>query len=243
MTSPSSRPRRTRGPRLVFAPLAFLKLLYCCHAGDTEVGGFAITAKDDPLYIEEFVTVRQKTSLATVEFDDDAVADFQEQCVDRGLAHQHFMRIWLHTHPGASAEPSGTDEDTFARVFGRCDWAVMFILSRTQETYARLSFHVGPGAAVQIPVSVDWRAWPALASAPAFSLGEVVAAWQKEFAANIVRVSENLRLFAPPQPVPDAALELTPEPTLEMWEWPIFDHQLWEEYESYERNLNHDRRA
>ena len=38
-----------------------------------------------------------------------------------------------------------TDEETFARVFGRTDWAVMFILARQGQSYARLRFHVGPG--------------------------------------------------------------------------------------------------
>ena len=66
------------------------------------------------------------------------------------------MRLWLHTHPGSSAQPSGTDEATFERVFGQCDWAVMFILARGGETYARLRFGVGPGAQVVIPVQVDF---------------------------------------------------------------------------------------
>ena len=49
-----------------------------------------------------------------------------------------------------------TDEETFERVFGRCDWAVMFILARTGKTYARLRFNVGPGGNVLIPVQVDY---------------------------------------------------------------------------------------
>ena len=145
MTSKQPRPRRDRGePRLLFAPLAWLKLVYFCHAGDTEIAGFAITAKDDPLYVKEFVTVRQQTSATTVALDDQAVADFLDRAVDAGLKPQQVLRIWLHTHPDCSAEPSNTDEKTFARVFGSCDWAVMFILSRTAEIYARLSFHSAP---------------------------------------------------------------------------------------------------
>ena len=31
--------RRRRQASLLFAPLAWLKLLYFCHSGDTEVGG------------------------------------------------------------------------------------------------------------------------------------------------------------------------------------------------------------
>jgi len=48
----------------------------------------------------------------TVEFDDAAVADFFDEQVDQGRRPEEFSRIWLHTHPGASAQPSHTDEET-----------------------------------------------------------------------------------------------------------------------------------
>ena len=50
-----------------------------------------------------------------------------------------------------------TDEETFARVFGRSDWAVMFILARGGQSYARLRFNVGPGGSLMLPVEVDYR--------------------------------------------------------------------------------------
>src|ERR1043166_2263919 len=148
-------------PLLLFAPLAWLKLQYFCHAGQTEVAGFGVTAKDDLLYVEDFVTVRQHAAPMTVSMDDAAVADYSDRCVDAGLSPQRYLRVWCHTHPGVSPEPSGVDEDTFERVFGSCNWAVMFILSRTNQTYARLAFHVGPGGSAHLPVAVDWAAWPA----------------------------------------------------------------------------------
>ena len=49
--------------------------------------------------------------------------------VDAGRRPEQFARIWLRTHPGDCPRPSSTDEDTFDRVFGRVDWAVMFILA------------------------------------------------------------------------------------------------------------------
>src|SRR5690606_33202362 len=83
---------------------------------------------------------------------------------------RQFGRLWAHTHPGNSASPSGTDEDTFERVFGGCDWAVMFILARGGETYARL--RIGQGLNVDVPLTVvveyavecaatDFRGWRA----------------------------------------------------------------------------------
>jgi len=75
--------------------------------------------------------------------------------VDAGRRPEQFARIWLHTHPGDSPQPSGTDEETFARAFGGCDWAVMFVIARTGKTYARLRFNTGPGGQISIPVEVD----------------------------------------------------------------------------------------
>src|SRR5947209_2306759 len=106
------RPRLQREPseRLVFSPVAWLKLMFFLHAGETEVGGFAVSCADDPLYVEQFVTVPQTTSAVTVQFQDDAVADYFDHCVDAGLRPERFARIWCHTHPGESPSPSGTDE-------------------------------------------------------------------------------------------------------------------------------------
>ena len=49
-----------------------------------------------------------------------------------------------------------TDEETYARVFGRSDWAVMFILACEGQAYARLRFNVGPCVDVEIPIGVDY---------------------------------------------------------------------------------------
>jgi proteasome lid subunit RPN8/RPN11 len=149
-------PQLPEDPILRFTSTAWAKLQLMCHAGSTEIGGFGITAVDDPLLVEEFVTVQQICSEVTVRFDDAAVADFFEMQVDLGRKPEQFARVWLHTHPGSSPTPSGTDEQTFMRVFGKCDWAVLFVLSRTNQTYARLRFNVGPGGDLDLPVEVDY---------------------------------------------------------------------------------------
>jgi proteasome lid subunit RPN8/RPN11 len=179
------KPRPPEERVLTFAPLAWLKLQYLCHAGDSEIGGFAVTAAADPLYVEQFETVLQGATSVTVEFSDDAVADFFDRCVDRGLSPQRFARIWCHTHPGESAQPSYTDERTFARVFGACDWSLMFILGRTGQTYARLSFSAGPGGCVLLPVRVDWQRWPKDLLAEPQQLDERVRSWRQEYEANV----------------------------------------------------------
>ena len=89
-------------------------------------------------------------------FDDAGVADHFDRQVDAGRSPEEFARIWLHTHPGHSPEPSPTDEQTFARVFGSCDWAVMGILARGGASYARLRFTAGPGGSIRIAVEVEF---------------------------------------------------------------------------------------
>lgn len=172
--------QREKASVLRFSPYAWAKLWWFCQRGapdhQTEIGGFGIAAAEDPLLIEDFVTVKQTVSCVSVAFDDEAVAEFFDRQVDLGLRPQQFARVWLHTHPGSSPNPSAVDEETFARVFGTCDWAVMFILAEKGPTYARLRFNVGPGGQTRLVVKIDWsRPFPA-ADQPA---------WEAEYQANI----------------------------------------------------------
>jgi len=152
---PIFRRKRRRQP-LRFTPYAWAKLLYLRDLGDTEVGGFGISRNDDLLLIEDIRLVRQRCSAVSVRFDDAAVADFFDEQVDLGRRVEQFARAWIHTHPANSAQPSDVDEETFARCFGRADWAVMCILARGGERYGRLRFGVGPGGQMRIPVEVDF---------------------------------------------------------------------------------------
>jgi len=150
--------------------------LFLRDSGETEVGGFGIAASDDLLFVEDVQLVKQTCSWAHVAFDDESVADFFDTQVDYDRKPEQFARLWLHTHPGDCPQPSLTDEETFERVFGRSDWAVMFIIAREGQTYARLRFNVGPGGAIEIPVEVDY-------SLP-FS-GSDQDAWEQEYLANV----------------------------------------------------------
>lgn len=140
--------------RLQFSPYAWSKLTFIRDLGDTEVGFFAITAPDNPLFVQDIKMVKQTCTSVTVEFDDDAIADFVEDMCLTGYKLDQFFRIWMHTHPGNSASPSGTDETTFKDKFGGCDWAIMFILAKGGETYCRMKFNVGPGHSMELPVHI-----------------------------------------------------------------------------------------
>lgn len=141
---------------LRFSPTAWAKLLYFRDKSDNEISGFGISDPDDLLFVREFVTVKQEVTCVSVSFDDSAVADFFDTQVDLGRKPEQFARIWLHNHPGDSPEPSAIDEETFQRVFGHCQWAVLFVVAQDNRIYAKLSFNVGPGGHVLIPTEIDY---------------------------------------------------------------------------------------
>ena len=154
-----------------FSPNAWAKLLFLRDYGETEVGGFGVTDSDDLLFVREFDLVEQLCTEVTVSFTDEAVADFFDRQVDLGRQPEQFARIWVHTHPGDDPHPSITDEETFERVFGDCDWAVMAIVARRGEAYARLHWRQAE-LTVPLEMTVDY-------SRP-FE-GTDFAAWETEY--------------------------------------------------------------
>lgn len=168
--------QRPHEPMLRFSPYAWAKLVFMRDCSDNEVGAFGITRPDDLLFVEDIVIVRQTVSIVTVTFEDTAVGDFFEQQVDLGRKPEQFARIWVHSHPGNSPMPSMTDEETFLRVFGSCDWSVMCIIAQGGNSFARLRFGVGPGGDMKIPVSVDYSHEFA---------GSDFKTWQKEYKQHV----------------------------------------------------------
>ena len=100
---------------LRLTPYAWAKLLRLHDLGETEVGGFGISAASDLLLVEYVQLVGQTCTAMSVQFHDSAVADYFDRQVDQGFAPERFARIWVHTHPGECPLPSGTDEATFRR--------------------------------------------------------------------------------------------------------------------------------
>ncbi|WP_145431267.1 Mov34/MPN/PAD-1 family protein [Lacipirellula limnantheis] len=168
------RVARKPRPKIRISPYAWAKLLYLRDAGATEIGGFGISAPGEPLLVVDVELVTQTADWASVVFDDAAVADYYDRQVEQGRTPSEFGRIWVHTHPGSSPQPSATDEETFARAFGGCQWAVMLIVARGGASYARLAFGVGPGGSWEIPVEIDYDMPFAAADR---------AAWQAEYDA------------------------------------------------------------
>jgi hypothetical protein len=152
----SKRRRQTPRQSLRFTPYAWAKLLFLRDLGDTEVGMFGISNARDLLLVETVTMVKQVCTPTTVAFDDASVADYFDEQIDLGQTPETCGRIWLHTHPGSCPRPSGTDEETFERVFGAPDWGVMFIIAECGATYARLRMNVGPGANKRLSVGIDY---------------------------------------------------------------------------------------
>ncbi len=160
------------------------------HADHVEIGGFGISATDDLLYIEDFATVKQTVTAVTIEFDDDSVADHVDRCVDAGIAPARCTRAWVHTHPGGSAQPSSTDEETFRRIFGKNDWALMIIVARGGASYVRLAFTAGPGGHVEIPLRVDWERFSRDLLDNEGGFDALFSSWIDEYGRNIHRRPE-----------------------------------------------------
>jgi len=169
------RKRRQRRPTLRFSPTAWAKLLFLRDLGPTEVGGFGISAPDNLLFVQDIQLVQQHCTESFVSFDDIAVADFFEDLIDLGRKPEEFGRIWIHTHPGSCPQPSPTDHETFDRVFSSCDWAVMFIIARSGNTYAELHWKAG-GVSIPLDVEVEF-------SKP--FAGSDHAAWEDEYQTNV----------------------------------------------------------
>ncbi len=119
----------------------------------------------------------QRCTYASVAFEDSSVADLFEELVDTGLKPHQFGRIWIHTHPGTCAEPSRTDEATFARVFSAADWALMFILARGGSDYARIRMGQSPNLQIRLK--------PVLDCSMPFS-GSDFERWASEYTTHVV---------------------------------------------------------
>ncbi len=199
----SSLPVRPDTDAFYFAPLAWLKLLWFWPCGAERGGWFsAFRPHTNPLYVEDFVTVKQYATSVTFASTTKSVAELFDRLVDQGLPSTSICPSLDHTHPGDSAQPSAVDEEeTFARTFGNCDWASCFIVSRSAQTYARLSFSAGPGGQGAAACCGPLADLPAALTNGA-SLYGLVAQWGKDYTAHVNKLPE-LALPAALHPTPE----------------------------------------
>ena len=116
----------TRCPTLRFTPHAWAKLLFLRDQGDTEVGGFGITSAEDLLLVEDIQLMEQECTVASVEFDDDSVADFfdrQDQVLSLGGVSTELIELFRV----ARIARAGFDEtqSSIESRFGLCELALL----------------------------------------------------------------------------------------------------------------------
>ena len=197
------------GTQLVLSPLAYLHWEFLCHVGEVEVSAFGVTAPGRPLYVEELWLPHQEGGWASTEVDDWTEL-FDDAAPENNWKPEQIGKVWLHTHPGNSADPSATDEQTFKEKFGDCAWALMLILAKNSEAYCRL--RVGGPLPIEQAVDwgVSWRRMPEYAA----RIAERAGAWKAEYDE---RVRE--RRYAPAQ-VSGGYKLITPESA----DWADYSH-------------------
>lgn len=137
MTAPQQPP--SLGNSLIFHPIAWLELKWFLLHKPVEVSCMGIAEiPDHPLYITRLAWLPQNNSAGFVEFHEGAFSTHLNDSLDAGLQPYQATRIWIHTHPGGSPNPSGQDEDQLTQFMALNDWTVMFIMARTGATFCRL---------------------------------------------------------------------------------------------------------
>ena len=146
-----------RQPELVVDGSVWSHMKYMVQTCSGEMTGFGVGTKDDPLHVIAFKVLKQRCSAASCEFDDAAVAEYWAEQHKLGRSPREFARVWVHSHPGNMLEPSGTDWENMRNTFGKCDWAVMLILSKDGGHKAWVQFGgEGPNGVIEADVRVDW---------------------------------------------------------------------------------------
>ena len=141
---------------LRLSPYVMAKLSFLLETSSVEVSGFGICSQEDPLCVEDFQLVSQDSTIVTTDMDSDGIDAYFDRMDALDKERMECGRVWIHTHPGDCPIPSCTDRNTFARVFGQCSWAVMFIISKSRKWHAEMAVGFPVMATIEIPVSIEW---------------------------------------------------------------------------------------
>lgn len=167
---------------MLLSPEAWVHWQVLCHAGSTEVAAFGVTSEHDPLYVERLWVPKQECTAAFCETEEGQFNDLLDWALDNQIAPSRVGRVWLHTHPGDSPGPSGTDEKTFETDFGGPDVAFMLILARGGQTSCRARFKSLKGATVEVPLAIRWSEVHKQFGLPSDAQK---AAWLEEYAQKV----------------------------------------------------------
>ncbi|MBT3201336.1 MAG: hypothetical protein HN350_15655 [Phycisphaerales bacterium] len=135
----------------------------CCYECRGHLNSVTVEVADVEKWLEQKVPIMRRFILGEDRFK-------------RATVGFEFWTTGQFSKEAAAYLASGTDEECFQRVFGGCDWAVMFILARGGKTFARLQHNTGPGGRINIPIDVDYAAE---------FVGSDHEAWCVEYAQNV----------------------------------------------------------
>lgn len=135
---------------LNFSAYAWAKLQFFLNATNSEVGMMGISSLENPLTIIDLAILPQEVTTASIEFSEEGIANFYDDCIDLKMNPIQYSRVWIHTHPTGIYSPSSVDEKTFSDIFGKCDWAVMYILTKDNRDYCALQFNRFPQHRVEL---------------------------------------------------------------------------------------------
>jgi len=151
----------TTPTRLTISSLAMLKMQRAIHIvkGD-EVGGMIEFSPDmsKGLIVKDIYFPKQSISGATVQFDDEAMAEYAEHMViDRKLDPILWRTGWWHHHPFQSSVPSGVDWSTTNEKFGPklCPHFSVMLITSKKDTSCNLRLTTGP-LSINTELEVDW---------------------------------------------------------------------------------------
>lgn len=140
--------------RIRLSPLAASKISYYLTTASTEVGMLGVTDKDSLLVRDVFVP-RQRCSVLSTEFDMNDVSDYVTRMCEDGYEVSQVMRVWIHTHPGMSPNPSGVDYQTFEEAYGDSDFAVMCVVGDRRRSTSVLDINTKFGR-IRSFLKVSW---------------------------------------------------------------------------------------
>ncbi len=148
-------------PKLRFSPIAWQKIIIGMEYSKNEIGFWGITDKNDGLWVCDVYVPEQEVSSATTDFKDGACLKYLTTYAKQGYAPYQLGRVWIHTHPGNSTEPSGKDRHTFKTLIGQSAIGCMVIFGQNHTAQAWLLLtnpeQLQGQFELKIPVEIDWH--------------------------------------------------------------------------------------
>lgn len=141
---------------------------------------WGLSRPGSPLELVDLSVPKQECTAVETEFTEEGLIEHFHHCVDDlGMeSASQFQRVWLHTHPGNSATPSGQDWQTFnGHLFNSQDYSVMYIIARGGAMTCHVRVNAGGISLVQeVQTYIDYDClYPGVSD-------EVISQWEDEYA-------------------------------------------------------------